>query len=136
MDVNLEKLGKETWRRLGNPILGVLGVVLFLTLVVGSKVRADLWLQFEHLIGIVLVVIGAVLAILLACYFLFDSFLSFREFAQAIHKWEEDRKAGKETSLADALVILSMAVRSGLVFAGISIIVSGTLLYLDFGGTV
>jgi hypothetical protein len=120
------KVGK-VWKRLGNPILGFLGVILFLALFVSASVRSDLWLQLEHLLGIMLVVIGAVFVILLACWFLFDAFLSFREFGQALRKWE----AGYEPTQQDALYVLAMAIRSGLVFLGICVLAAGALLYLD-----
>ena len=132
MHVDLKKLGMTAWGRLGNLVLGLAGVVLFLALFVGAKVRADLWLQLEHLLGIMLVVAGAVFVILLACYFLFDAFLSFREFGSALRKWE----GGYEPTQQDALYVLAMAIRSGLVFLGICVLATGALLYLDFGGSV
>ena len=134
MNFNLDpkRVGAALWKRLGNPVLGLVGVVLFLALFVGAKVRADLWLQLEHLLGIMLVVAGAVFVILLACYFLFDAFLSFREFSAALRKWE----TGYEPTQQDALYVLAMAIRSGLVFLGICVLATGALLYLDFGGSV
>lgn len=130
MNTDLERILKVAWKHLGNPVLGIGGVVLFLALVVSAKVRADLWLQLEHLIGVMLVVIGAALVLLFACYFLFDAFLSFREFAQAIRAWEN----GRVPTLPDAIYVLAMGARSGLIFLGLCILASGALRYLDFGG--
>ena len=133
-NVNLKAVAAAAWKKLGNPVIGLVGIIVFLWLFIGGKARTDLWLNTEHLVGVMLIVVVAVFVILVACYFLFDAFLSFREFGEALHKWETDRKAGKETSMADALVILSMALRSGLVFVGICLLSNGALGYLDFGG--
>ena len=80
----------------------------------------------EHLAGIIIVTMICIFAILVSTYTLFDRFLSFKEFGEAIRRWEKG-----ENKPGDEQYTIAMALRSGLVFLGIAIIMAATFMYLD-----
>ena len=125
-------LMKRAWGGFGNPLIGIAAIVGFLLLVASAAVQTDILNNVIHLVGVMLIVLAAIFTILCACYFIFDHFLSFREFGRAIGRWSR----GEPFSDNDTRMVQAMAVRSGLVFVGICILTFGVLLYLDFGGAV
>ena len=116
---------------LGRPAFALALIGVFLGLAVAAPVLADLWDQAVHLLGMMMVVLAAVMAILLACWFLFDHFLSFREFGLLIRRWEKSPEGKDSLTYIDARIAMAMALRSGLVFLGICILAHGALVYLD-----
>lgn len=141
MNIRLDRtLVMKVLSFVGRPVIAIALVAMFLLFAVADAVLGDLWDQGVHLVGIMFLVLAAVLVILLACMFLFDHFLSFREFGAAIRRWERATNPKKsednfETrpTLEDAIHVLAMGLRSGLVFVGICILTYGALSYLDFG---
>ena len=111
---------KAAWRLLGNPFLGLLAVAFVLFFLVDAAVRADLYLAATRLLG-------SVFVILVACYTVFDHFLSFREFGKLLRKWER----GEELTHDDRDMGRSMAIRSGLVFLSICILLASALHFIQ-----
>ena len=118
---------KRLWRLVGNPFLGLIGVSAVLFFLVDAAVRADLYLAATRLFGAVCVVLTSVLVILVACYTFFDPFLSFREFGKLLRKWE----SGAGLTQDDREMGRSMAIRSGLVFLSICILLASALHFIQ-----
>ena len=118
-------------KRSGVPLSTLIVGSLFFFYVLGEAVQANIFIQVEHLLGVMVMVAAVVVFNIVMCVFLLDNWLSFREFGKAIAKWERG-----EAAEHDRWYVIAMAIRSGLVFLGICILEGLALLYLDFGGTV
>ena len=104
-------------------------VGVFATYMLTSGERVNLISLSTDMGRIALSALAPVAVIIFACMFLFDFALSFKEFGKAIRFWE---KKPENVRREDALIVLAMAIRSGLVFLGIAIVVGAGLEFIDF----
>ena len=127
---------------IGRPGLVLAAIAFFLGYGVDAVIREDLFVQAEHLGGIVLLTLLVVFGFLLAVVFLFDAFLCFREFNVEIKKWEKrgqpvyDKEgvvvgSHPEPTMVDGIYVLGMAIRSGLVFLALAIVGNAAMSYVD-----
>ena len=127
---------------IGRPTLVLLAIAFFLGYGVDAVIREDLFIQANHLGGIILLTLMVVFGFLLAVVFLFDAFLCFREFAVEIKRWEKRGQpvhdaegvvvgSHPEPTMVDALYVVGMAIRSGLVFLALAIIGDAAMSYVD-----
>ncbi len=128
MTIEPKELLQSALDKLWRPVTAIVILALFLFWVVAEATRSDLFDQFVHISGVALVVMGPILILIGACYWVFDFAFSFREFAQSIGKWSKNPKS---IDSKDATIILAMAIRSGLVFLAVSILFVGGMIYID-----
>lgn len=123
----LGKLAVAGVKAVSRPGIGLAAIALFLGYFVGAGTRIELFDQALHIAGIGLVSLIPVLILLVGCYFIFDFFLSFQEFTTKIGKWYRGEwKPGPE----DTMIMLSMGVRSGLVFIGMAIVFDASMAFV------
>lgn len=111
-------------KRIGIPLIFLASLIVFVTMYMSDGVKNDLFTLAEHMVLIIMLgLFGCAIAIF-SCYYLFDGFLSFREFNEAIEKW----KKGKATDddLAWATI---MGKRSGEIFKGFCLIIAAVIIY-------